>query len=157
MYAIRLWSVRHSRGLEAFYQGFERIVVALDPVWRFLGYDRIEKPVAAVEKLVKGVLFDCQMCGMCALSQTGMACPMNCPKQLRHGPCGGVRVDGMCEVKPEMRCVWVEAYAGSQRMQAGPAAIRELRAPVDRRLTGTSSWLRVAREKAPKPPAKAAP
>ena len=104
MYAIRLWSVRHSRGLEAFYQGFENIVVALDPVWRFLGYDRIEKPVAAVEKLVKGVLFDCQMCGMCALSQTGMSCPMNCPKQLRHGPCGGVRPDGHCEVKPAMRC-----------------------------------------------------
>jgi hypothetical protein len=151
MYALRLWSTRHARGLETFYERFEAIVVALDPLWRKLGYERIEKPVAAVEKLVKSTLFDCQMCGQCALSQTGMSCPMNCPKQLRHGPCGGVRTDGHCEVKPEMRCVWVEAYEGSKRMVGGPALIRELRQPVDRRLAGTSSWLRVAREKAKRP------
>jgi hypothetical protein len=151
MYRLRLWSTRHARGLETFYEGFERAVVALDPLWRLLGYHRIEKPVAAVEKLIKGALFDCQMCGQCVLSQTGMSCPMNCPKQLRHGPCGGVRGDGHCEVRPEMRCVWVEAFEGSRRMVTGSATIRELRQPVDRRLAGTSSWLRVAREKAAAP------
>ena len=49
------------------------------------------------------------MCGQCVLHSTGMTCPMNCPKTLRNGPCGGVRPDGHCEVKPEMRCVWVKA------------------------------------------------
>nr|WP_245947992.1 methylenetetrahydrofolate reductase C-terminal domain-containing protein [Halomonas montanilacus] len=29
------------------------------------------------------------MCGQCILSSTGMSCPMNCPKSLRNGPCGG--------------------------------------------------------------------
>lgn len=147
MHAVRRWSVRHARLLESTYNAFERVMVALHPLWSVVGYERVEKPVAAVEKLVKGFLFDCQMCGDCILSATGMSCPMNCPKQLRNGPCGGVRPGGYCEVKPEMRCVWVEAAEGSQRMRAG-TTIQLVQPPVDRRLEGSSSWLRVAREKA---------
>lgn len=151
MYQVRLWSTRHARGLETLYQAFERALIALDPLWRRIGYQRLERPVAVVEHAVKGFLFDCQMCGQCALSDTGMACPMNCPKTLRNGPCGGVRPGGFCEVIPSMRCVWVEAWDGSQRMQRGRDAIRVVRPAVDRRLSGTSSWLRVAREKAGAP------
>ena len=147
MYAVRRWSVRHARGLEIFYQGFERVMVALHPLWKAIGYQRLETPVAVVEKAVKGFLFDCQMCGQCALSSTGMSCSMNCPKTIRNGPCGGVRAHGTCEVKPEMRCVWVEAFDGSQRMQAGREAIKVVQFAVDGRLKGSSSWLRVAREK----------
>ena len=157
MYALRRWSVRHARGLEIFYQGFERAVGALHPLWKAIGYQRLETPVAVVEKAVKGLLFDCQMCGQCALSSTGMSCSMNCPKTIRNGPCGGVRANGHCEVKPEMRCVWVEAFEGSQRMQAGREAIKVVQFAVDGRLKGSSSWLRVAREKGegPKQEAKA--
>jgi len=147
MYAVRRWSVRHARGLEIFYQGFERVMVALHPLWKAIGYQRLETPMAVVEKAVKGFLFDCQMCGQCALSSTGMSCSMNCPKTIRNGPCGGVRANGNCEVKPEMRCVWVEAFDGSQRMQAGREAIKVVQFAVDGRLKGSSSWLRVAREK----------
>ena len=147
MYAVRRWSVRHARGLEIFYNGFERVFVALHPLWKAIGYERMEKPVAVVEKAVKGFLFECQMCGQCALSSTGMSCSMNCPKTLRNGPCGGVRANGHCEVKPEMRCVWVEAYDGSQRMVAGKEAIKVVQFAVDGRLKGKSSWLKVAREK----------
>src|SRR5258706_4265639 len=86
MYATRLWSVRHARGLARFYQGFEALLVTLAPLWRLLGYRRLERPVAAVERVVKGLLFDCKMCGRCVLSSTGMSCPVNCPQQLRHGP-----------------------------------------------------------------------
>ena len=147
MYAVRLWSTRHARGLELFYRLFESLFVRLDGVARALGYRRLERPVAAVERAIKGFLFDCQMCGQCVLSATGMSCPMNCPKNLRNGPCGGVRADGHCEVKPEMRCVWVEAFHGSQRIPGGLAAMQALQDAVDRRLQGTSSWLRVMREK----------
>jgi len=147
MYAVRRWSVRHARGLNRFYLGFERLLVALDPLWRGLGYERIDKPVAAVERAVKGLLFDCRMCGQCVLTSTGMSCPMNCPKNLRNGPCGGVRTDGRCEVKPEMMCVWVEAFSGAARMPGGLDAIRQLQPPVDRRLEGSSAWLRVVRAK----------
>ena len=151
MYPVRLWSTRHARGLETLYQAFERALVALDPLWRRIGYERLERPVAAVERAIKGVLFDCQMCGQCALSDTGMSCSMNCPKSMRNGPCGGVRADGFCEVKPSMRCVWVEAWDGSQRMRRGRDAIHVVRPAVDRRFSGTSSWLRIAREKASQP------
>ncbi len=147
MYAARSWSVRHARGLNAFYRGFESLLVALEPLWRAIGYERLERPVAALERGVKGLLFDCRMCGQCILSSTGMSCPMNCPKNLRNGPCGGVRADGHCEVRPEMKCVWVEAVAGAARIEGGMAALAAVQVAVDRRLTGRSSWLRVVRER----------
>jgi hypothetical protein len=147
VYAIRQWSVRHSRGLNAFYRAFESLLVASAPLFRAIGYRRLEKPVAFVERHVKGLLFDCRMCGQCVLSSTGMSCPMNCPKNLRNGPCGGVRANGHCEVRPEMRCVWVAAVAGSERIPGGRAALSAVQPPVDRRLAGCSSWLRVVRER----------
>ena len=33
-----------------------------------------------------------------------------CPKFMSHGPCGGVRKGGFCEVYPEMMCPWVTLY-----------------------------------------------
>jgi hypothetical protein len=72
---------------------------------------------------------------------------MNCPKELRNGPCGGVRADGGCEVDPRMKCVWVEAISGSTRMREGSAALRVVQFAADRRLAGRSSWLEVARDK----------
>jgi len=145
MYKFRQWSVTNARRLEAFYRNFEPVLVRLHPLFKAMGYGRMEKPVRVVEKAVKGLMFDCQMCGKCALSSTGMSCPMNCPKSIRNGPCGGVRLDGHCEVKPEMRCVWVEAWRGSQQMRDSEA-IRQVQLPVDNLLKGSSSWLRVVRE-----------
>jgi hypothetical protein len=148
MYRVRLFAVRHSRLFESFYNAFEAAMVRLDPVFRTIGYQRVEAPMALIERGVKSVLFDCKMCGQCVLSSTGMSCPMNCPKQLRNGPCGGVRPGGFCEVKPEMRCVWVEAWDGAARMKHGMERIEVVQPPVNRELEGSSSWLRVAREKA---------
>lgn len=148
MYKVRLWSAKNSRLLEAFYNGFEKVVVGLHPLWNLLGYERLEKPFAVTEKAVKGFLFDCQMCGQCALSATGMSCPMNCPKTLRNGPCGGVRSNGNCEIKPDMACVWVKAWEGSSRMKADNVHVVQF--AVNNTLQGRSSWLAVAREKNPK-------
>jgi hypothetical protein len=156
MYARRHWSVRHARGLQAFYRAFEALLVSCHPLFSRLGYQRLERPVAAVERAVKGLLFDCQMCGACVLSATGMSCPMNCPKQMRNGPCGGVRADGCCEVRPQMRCVWVEAVAGAARIPGGLESLAAANHALDRRLQGQSSWLRVARERAAAGAARAA-
>jgi hypothetical protein len=147
VYRIRQWSVNNSRKLEALYRTFESTLMWLHPLFNMVGYQRVEKPVRVVERVVKKTMFDCQMCGKCILSSTGMSCPMNCPKSIRNGPCGGVRLNGMCEVKPEMRCVWVEAWRGSQRMR-DDQAIRQVQIPVDHLIKDTSSWLRVIRGKA---------
>lgn len=146
MYWLRRWSVRHARALELTYQVVERCLLIVSPAVNRIGHSRLEKPVATVEKLVKGALFDCQMCGQCVLSSTGMSCPMNCPKSIRNGPCGGVREGGFCEVKPEMRCVWVEGWQGAANMKQG-AQIATVQFAVDHRLKGHSSWLRVIRDK----------
>src|SRR2546428_686582 len=80
------------------------------------------------------------MCGQCVLHSTGMTCPMNCPKTLRNGPCGGVRPDGGCEVNPEMRCVWLKGWERSRKLPLWQDHFNHLRPPVDNRLEGTSSW-----------------
>ena len=145
MYAIRKWSVSRARLLIRVYKALEGALTALNVLWLKIGYDRVEKPITFIERNVKGFLFDCKMCGQCSLSDTGMPCPMNCPKELRNGPCGGVREDGRCEVKPDMRCVWVEAHRGNQLM-GGDSSILSVQFPVDYRLRGRSSWLREVRK-----------
>ncbi|MFN5010450.1 MAG: methylenetetrahydrofolate reductase C-terminal domain-containing protein [Gammaproteobacteria bacterium] len=148
MYRVRLWSVRHARGLNRLYRLLEDTLAALRPVMRLVGEQRLERPFAALERGTKGLLFDCKMCGQCVLSSTGMSCPMNCPKQLRNGPCGGVRADGNCEVLPDMKCVWVAAWEGSQRIPGGVESLQKIQFAVDRRLQGSSSWLRALRQRA---------
>ncbi|MCP4472092.1 MAG: hypothetical protein GY815_15685 [Gammaproteobacteria bacterium] len=145
MYKVRQWSVTHSRKLEALYRNFEPVLIRLHPLFKTLGYGRLEKPVRVAEKAIKGLMFDCRMCGKCALGATGMSCPMNCPKSIRNGPCGGVRLNGHCEVKPDMRCVWVDAWRGSQQMRDSQA-IHQVQIPVNNLLRGSSSWLRVVRD-----------
>ena len=147
MYRVRLWSVRHARGLNRLYRALEGLLVMLRPLMRVFGDERLERPFAAIERGTKGFLFDCKMCGQCVLSSTGMSCPMNCPKQLRNGPCGGVRANGNCEVLPDMKCVWVAAWEGSQRIPGGVESLRTVQFAVDRRLEGRSSWLRALRQR----------
>ena len=146
MFKVRRWVSRHSQPFETVYNVFEKFLVILHPLFKWIGYSRIDKPVALVEKIIKGFFFDTQMCGSCTLSSTGMVCPMNCPKSMRNGPCGGVRSNGHCEIKPEMPCVWRDAYHGSLLLKDG-ARILEIKAPVDHRIKGTSSWLREVRRK----------
>lgn len=146
-FVVRLWAVRHSRALEWFYKHFADVFLKLHPLWKKLGYQRVEGPVKFVEKHVKGFLFDCRMCGQCVLSSTGMSCPMNCPKQLRNGPCGGVRANGNCEVEPDMPCVWVQAWNGSQQM-VDSQAILDVQKPVDQSFRETSAWLRTTAQAA---------
>jgi 5,10-methylenetetrahydrofolate reductase len=102
---------------------------------------RAERLLRPLERTTKQLLFDCKMCGQCVLSSTGMACPSNCGKQMRNGPCGGVRADGACEVDPTIRCVWIEATEGQKRI--GGSQNKKILEPIDHRLWNHSSWLRV--------------
>ena len=147
MKAVRDWSVRHARGLHGLYGGVEAVLSLLDPLLRRIGHERLDKPLAKVEGVVKGFLFDSKSCGQCTLGSTGMACPMNCPKTLRNGPCGGVRQNGGCEVKPETTCVWVRAWEGSQQLEGPETGLQVIQLPVDHRRQGRSSWLHALRQK----------
>jgi len=54
--------------------------------------------LAKVEILIKGPLFGCRMCGNCLLQETAFICPMECPKGMRNGPCGGMTPEKKCYV-----------------------------------------------------------
>ena len=146
MYAVRLWSARNARWLSACYNALERGLIMLHPLFARVGYARLDRFFMVVEKPVKKLLFDSRSCGQCTLSITGMSCPMNCPKVMRNGPCGGVRADGGCEVKPDMRCVWVVAWEGRRRMGTAEQSVTRVLPPVDARWRDTSAWLRRVRE-----------
>jgi hypothetical protein len=70
-----------------------------------------------------------------------MTCPMTCPKELRNGPCGGVRLNGNCEVLPEQRCIWVEAWQRAARMPRFGDQLIHIQPPVNRALHGESAWI----------------
>jgi len=120
-------------------------VLATNRVYRRLAQvlwrsSHVYRAFTAVERVSKGTLYGCRMCGQCALPTTGYACPMTCPKQLRNGPCGGVSADGRCEVHPDVRCVWVLAYERAEASGHGPD-LALLQRPVDHREAGRSSWV----------------
>ncbi len=147
MKSVRYWSTRNAGWLDRFYEALTRGMGFLHPLFALIGYKRLELPVIKFESLVKGFLFDSQSCGQCILGATGMVCPMNCPKSLRNGPCGGVRQDGSCEINPAITCVWVSAWEGSQRITQGVEKIQIIQPPVDHRLQGSSAWLRELRRR----------
>jgi len=145
MYRARLFASRHARAYEVIYNATSPVILSTLNVINKLTKGKLDRPITWSEKIIKGFLFDCQMCGNCVLSSTGMACPMNCPKTLRNGPCGGVRANGNCEVKPEMKCVWVEAWSGSAKMKNN-LEIQEIQFAVDHTHRGSSAWIRLAKE-----------
>ncbi len=131
-----------TRALQSLYDSFCRVAPLFRPVVSTLGLRRSERLLASVERCVKGVLFDCQMCGECVLSSTGMVCPMNCGKKLRNGPCGGVSDDCSCEVYPDLFCVWLKAYEGALQM-TDPTAINRIQPPLDHTRQGSATWLKI--------------
>ncbi|RME84758.1 MAG: hypothetical protein D6775_04605 [Caldilineae bacterium] len=131
----------HPHFLEQLYRLTAYVVRKLDPLVARIGYDRANRWLRYPEEWVKRIVFDCRMCGQCVLHSTGMTCPMSCPKNLRNGPCGGVRGNGHCEVIPEMKCVWTEAYERSLKMPVYGQEILWLQPPVNRQLEGTSAWV----------------
>ena len=112
----------------------------------------MESFLIRAEKLSKGIVFDCQMCGQCVLHFTGMTCTMTCPKNLRNGPCGGVRENGHCEIIPDMPCVWGQAWERAGKMPIYGSEILKVLPPLNRQLEGTSAWINDFTDKVKPPP-----
>lgn len=135
------WLKDHPQALERTYRWTKQAVQTVYPLVKRVSPQASARLMVWVEEVTKGYLFNCQMCGQCILHSTGMTCPMNCPKNLRNGPCGGVRANGHCEVIPERPCVWVQAWERSREMPIYGAEISQIQPPVNRALQGSSAWV----------------
>lgn len=101
--------------------------------------------LARIELLVKGPLFGCRMCGNCLLQETAFICPMECPKGLRNGPCGGITPDKRCYVDETRKCIWHSIY--SRSLKTGRAdRLLEVLPPIDWNKAGTETWGDVIRQ-----------
>jgi methylenetetrahydrofolate reductase (NADPH) len=102
------------------------------------------RALAAIEITVKGPLFGCRMCGNCLLQETAFICPMECPKGLRNGPCGGSTPE-KCYVDETRPCIWYKIYERSFKM-GREEMLLEVLPPMDWDKAGTETWGDVANQ-----------
>jgi methylenetetrahydrofolate reductase (NADPH) len=96
-----------------------------------------------IERMVKGPLFGCRMCGNCLLQETAFICPMECPKGMRNGPCGGSTREH-CYVDETRPCIWYRIYERAFRM-GRQERLLEVLPPLDWDKVGTETWGDVVR------------
>jgi methylenetetrahydrofolate reductase (NADPH) len=92
-----------------------------------------------IELGVKGPLFGCRMCGNCLLQETAFICPMECPKGMRNGPCGGVTPAKNCYIDESRKCVWYCIYKRAQKT-GREEMLLEVLPPLDWNKVGTETW-----------------
>jgi 5,10-methylenetetrahydrofolate reductase len=90
------------------------------------------------EYIIKSPLFGCRMCGNCLLQETAFICPMECPKGLRNGPCGGSTLEN-CYVDKTRPCIWYKIYDRSYKM-GRQGKLMEVLPPLDWEKVGTETW-----------------
>jgi len=103
-----------------------------------------ERLLAFIERQTKGALFGCRMCGNCLLQETAYICPMECPKGLRNGPCGGSTPEG-CYVDSTRPCIWHRIYERAEAMGRSDR-LMEVLPPLDWSRTGRETWGEVFRK-----------
>ncbi len=69
----------------------------------------------SLEMVYKGPLWGCRQCGNCLLQETAFICPMECPKGVRNGPCGGSTPEH-CYVDETRPCIWYRIYDRAFKM-----------------------------------------
>lgn len=97
-----------------------------------------EHALRVLEYGVKGPLFGCRMCGNCLLQETALICPMECPKGLRNGPCGG-STSKYCYVDKSRPCIWYKIYERSFEWGREDLLL-EVLPPLDWEQVGKDSW-----------------
>jgi methylenetetrahydrofolate reductase (NADPH) len=102
------------------------------------------RTLEAVERLIKGPLFGCRMCGNCLLQETAFICPMECPKGVRNGPCGG-STEEFCYVDNTRPCIWYKIYDRAFKM-GREEMLLEVLPPLDWDKVGTETWGDIVRQ-----------
>ncbi len=95
------------------------------------------------ERWIKGPLFGCRMCGNCLLQETAFICPMECPKGMRNGPCGGSTAE-KCYVDETRPCIWYKIHERAFKM-GREELLLEVLPPLDWDKVGTETWGDVVR------------
>jgi methylenetetrahydrofolate reductase (NADPH) len=106
--------------------------------WRHGVWYWLLEPSSLYRKATLG----CKGCGDCLQDHLDYAgCSMRwCYKELRNGPCGGSRIDGTCEARPEEPCIWNVIYQGARAMGDDPRKFaRTLVPPRDWSLDDTNA------------------
>lgn len=98
----------------------------------------------ATERMVKGPMFGCRMCGNCLLQETAFICPMECPKGARNGPCGGSTSEH-CYVDETRPCMWYKIYERAYKM-GRQEKLLEVLPPLDWDKVGGETWGDVVRQ-----------
>jgi methylenetetrahydrofolate reductase (NADPH) len=96
------------------------------------------RALAAIERMVKGPMFGCRMCGNCLLQETAFICSMECPKGIRNGPCGG-STEEHCYVDETRPCMWYQIYDRAFSM-GRQEKLLEVLPPLDWNKVGTETW-----------------
>jgi methylenetetrahydrofolate reductase (NADPH) len=100
---------------------------------------------AYIELCIKGPVWGCRMCGNCLLQETAFICPMECPKGMRNGPCGGVTPARKCYVDETRKCVWYAIY--KRAFNTGREdKLLEILPPLDWNKVGTETWSDVIKQ-----------
>jgi methylenetetrahydrofolate reductase (NADPH) len=81
--------------------------------------------------LYRKATLGCVSCGDCIQDHLNYAgCSMQgCYKELRNGPCGGSRVDGNCEARADLPCIWNVIYRGALAMGDDPRKFARIMIP----------------------------
>jgi len=95
--------------------------------------------LARTELCIKGPVFGCRMCGNCLLQETALICPMECPKGLRNGPCGGITPEKNCYVDESRKCIWYSIYKQALKSEKEETLL-EVLPPLDWDKVGTETW-----------------
>jgi methylenetetrahydrofolate reductase (NADPH) len=91
-----------------------------------------------LEIAIKGPIFGCRMCGNCLLQETAFICPMECPKGLRNGPCGGSTSE-YCYVDKTRPCIWYKIYERAFKL-GREEMLLEVLPPLDWDKVGGETW-----------------
>lgn len=103
----------------------------------------LDRVIEAAERTLKGPLFGCRMCGNCLLQETAFICPMECPKGIRNGPCGGSTPE-RCYVDQTRPCIWYKIYERAESM-GRQERLLEVLPPLEWDKVGTDTWADVYR------------
>src|SRR5664280_2540629 len=71
--------------------------------------------------------------------------PMECPKGMRNGPCGGITPEKNCYVDETRKCIWYAIY--KRALKTGrEETLLEVFPPLDWIKVGTETWGDVVRQ-----------